>query len=73
MKSHTRRMTKRNDRTFAHTISIPAELVREFGMSGMMMQITGKNNEIHIKKIGDGTNNNNKITYNEEKEEDILI
>jgi len=57
MKQHVRRMTKRNDRTFAHTISIPAELVRKFGMSDVMVQVIGKNNEIHIKKISNSTNN----------------
>ena len=57
MKQYVRRMTKRNDRTFAHTISIPAELVRKFGMSDVMVQVIGKNNEIHIKKINNSTTN----------------
>ncbi len=69
MKQYVRRMTKRNDRTFAHTISIPAELVRKFGMSDMMVQVIGKNNEIHIKKI------NNSITnmIDEEEDENVTI
>ncbi len=57
MKQHVRRMTKRNDRAFAHTISIPTELVRKFGMSDVMVQVIGKNNEIHIKKINNTTTN----------------
>ncbi len=57
MKQYVRRMTKRNDRTFAHTISIPAELVRKFGMSDVMVQVIGKNNEIHIKKLNNTTTN----------------
>ena len=57
MKQYVRRMAKRNDRTFAHTISIPAEFVRKFGMSDVMVQVVGKNNEIHIKKIGNTTTN----------------
>jgi len=43
-------VTKRNDRVFTYTTSIPAELVRELGLSDVIVEIKIKDS-IVIKKI----------------------
>ena len=51
MKCYLRRVTKRNDRVFAHTVSIPAELVRELGLSDTIVELKIKDGSIVIKKL----------------------
>ncbi len=51
MKRYLRRVTKRNDRVFAHTTSIPAELVRELDLSESIVELKIKDDSIVVKKI----------------------
>ena len=51
MKRYLRRVTKRNDRTFAHTISIPAEIVRELDLSDAIIEFEIKDDSVVMKKI----------------------
>lgn len=51
MKRYLRRVTKRNDRVFAHTTSIPAELVRELGLSDAIVELKIKDDTIIIRKV----------------------
>ena len=51
MKCYLRRVTKRNDRVFAHTISVPAELVEELGLSDSIVELKIKDDYIMIKKL----------------------
>ena len=51
MKCYLRRVTKRNDRTFAHTISVPAEIVRELDLSDVIVELKIKDGSIVIKKV----------------------
>lgn len=51
MKRYLRRVTKRNDRVFAHTISIPAELVRKLDISNAIIELKIKDGSIVIKKL----------------------
>ena len=50
VKRYLRRVTKRNDRVFAHTISIPAELVIELELSNTIVELKIKDGFIVIKK-----------------------
>ncbi len=51
MKRYFRRVTKRNDRVFAHTTSIPAELVRELDLSDVIVELKIKDDTIIIRKV----------------------
>jgi len=51
MKRYLRKVTKRNDRTFAHTISVPAELVKELELSETIVELKIKDGSIVIKKV----------------------
>jgi len=51
MKRYLRRVTKRNDRVFAHTISIPAKLVLELELSDAIVELKIIDGSIMIKKL----------------------
>lgn len=49
MKRYLRRVTKRNDRVFSHTINIPTELVRELGLSDAIVELKIKDDTCNKK------------------------
>ena len=51
MKRYLRTVTKRNDRAFAHTISIPVEIVRELDLSDVIMEFEIKDDSVVMKKV----------------------
>jgi len=51
MKRYLRRVAKRNDRIFAHTINIPVKLVGELGLSDAIVELKIKDGSIMIKKL----------------------
>ena len=51
VKRYLRRVTKRNDRVFAHTTSIPAEIVRKLDLSDAIVELKIKDGSIVIKKV----------------------
>ncbi len=52
MKRYFRTVTKRNDRVFSHTLSIPVDIVKKLELSGNIVELKIKDGSIVIKKIG---------------------
>ena len=73
MRKYVRRITKRNDNVFSHTISIPAKFVRKLGLSDSLVELKIKEDFIVIKKIGDTLEGISSVDDTEEDDENVTI
>jgi len=53
MKRYLRKVSKKSDSRFAHLLSIPVYVVRKFGLSESIVEITIKEDYFIVKKIGE--------------------
>ena len=53
MKRYLRRVVKRNDRVFSHTLSIPVDMVRKLELSGSIVELKIKDGSIIIQKLAE--------------------
>ncbi len=51
MKRYFRTVTKRNDRIFSHTMSIPVDIVKKLELSNSMVELEIIDGSIVIKKL----------------------
>jgi len=53
MKRYFRTVTKRNDRVFSHTLSIPVDIVKKLELSDSIVELKIKDGLIVIKKLAE--------------------
>jgi len=53
MKRYLRKVTKRNDRIFSHTLSIPADMVKKLKLSENIIELKIIDDSIVIKKLAE--------------------
>ncbi len=53
MKRYLRTVTKRNDRVFSHTLSIPVDIVKKLELSENIVELKIKDGSIVIKKLAE--------------------
>ena len=70
MKRYLRRVAKRSNRQFQHSLNIPVNMVRKLNLSECIVELKMKDDSIIIKKVGDTLEN---IAIEDEENKDYTI
>ena len=71
MKRYLRRVVKRSNRQFEHSLNIPVNMVRKLKLSESIVELKMKDGYIVIKKVGETLENMNSVDNT--KDDDYTI
>jgi len=73
MKRYLRRVAKRSNRQFQHSLNIPVNMVRKLKLSESIVELKMKDGYIVIKKIGDTLEGISSFDDTEDDDENVTI
>jgi len=73
MKRYLRRVAKRSNRQFQHSLNIPVNMVRKLKLSESIVELKMKDDSIVIKKVGETLEDVSSVDDTKEDDEYVTI